>query len=250
MAKNSLAIIGKSPLAGELAELAREKGWKANLYPDARRVAAATPLVIDTLLGEEEKRQSLKKLDSVLPASSVVLTSSLGFPVSHIASWSKRPERVVGFATFYPLKEKKVVELTLGLKTEEKAAQQAEGFFRSLGKETVRVRDGAGLIFPRIVSLIINEASRSFDEGVAEAEEIDTAMRLGVNYPSGPLRWADRVGLDEVLAVLEGLQRETGDDRYRPAPLIKKMVMAGWLGEKSGRGFYLYDDKKEGKVKK
>jgi len=96
------------------------------------------------------------------------------------------------------------------------------------------------LIFARILSLIVNEAARSLDEGVAPAEEIDTAMRLGVNYPSGPLKWADRIGLDEVLAVLEGLQRETGDDRYRPAPLLTKMVLAGWLGEASGKGFYEY----------
>jgi 3-hydroxybutyryl-CoA dehydrogenase len=102
------------------------------------------------------------------------------------------------------------------------------------------VKDGPGLTFPRILSLIINEAARTLDEEVANAEEIDIAMRLGVNYPSGPLRWADHIGLDEVLAVLEGLHRDTGDDRYRPAPLLKKMVLAGWLGEQSGRGFYGY----------
>jgi 3-hydroxybutyryl-CoA dehydrogenase len=94
--------------------------------------------------------------------------------------------------------------------------------------------------------LIINEAARSLEEGVARAEEIDIAMRLGVNYPQGPLRWADQIGLEEVLAVLEGLERETGDDRYRPAPLLKKLVTAGFLGETSGRGFYSYY---EGQVK-
>ena len=98
-----------------------------------------------------------------------------------------------------------------------------------------------GLVFPRILSLIINEAARSLDEGVAAAEEIDTALRLGTNYPLGPLRWADQAGLDEVLTVLEGLQRETGDDRYRPSPLLKRMVLAGRLGESSGEGFYRYD---------
>ena len=108
------------------------------------------------------------------------------------------------------------------------------------------MKDTPGLTFPRILSLIINEAARSLEEGVASAEEIDVAMRLGVNYPQGPLQWADQIGLDEVLAVLEGLQRETGEDRYRPATLMKKLVIAGFLGETSGRGFYTY---KEGQVK-
>jgi 3-hydroxybutyryl-CoA dehydrogenase len=158
----------------------------------------------------------------------------------------KKPERIVGFATFFPLRERKLVELAPGLKSAESVMEQAEQFFQSLGKETVRVKDTPGLIFPRILSLIVNEAARSLEEGVAAAGEIDVAMRLGVNYPQGPLRWADQIGLDDVLAVLEGLEHETGDDRYRPAPLLKKLVTAGFLGETSGRGFYSY---REGQVK-
>jgi 3-hydroxybutyryl-CoA dehydrogenase len=129
-----------------------------------------------------------------------------------------------------------VIELSAGLKTQEQVVEAAQSFFAQLGKPTVRVREGAGLIFPRILSLIMNEAARALGERVADADEIDVAMRLGVNYPQGPLRWADQAGLDEVLAVLEGLQRETGDDRYRPAPLLKRMVQAGWFGERTGRG--------------
>jgi 3-hydroxybutyryl-CoA dehydrogenase len=144
------------------------------------------------------------------------------------------------------MKDRKLVELAAGLRTAEAALSQTQEIFKALGKETVRVKDAAGLTFPRIVSLIINEAARSLEEGVAKAAEIDVAMRLGVNYPQGPLRWADQIGLDEVLAVLEGLQRETGDERYRPAPLLKKLVIAGFLGETSGQGFYSYQ---EGQVK-
>ena len=203
--------------------------------------------MIDSETGAEDKKRALlQRLDASLPASSVIVTSCLRFSTTQMASWLKKPERVVGFATFYPLKDRRLIELAAGLRTAEPALEQAEQLFKALGKESVRVKDTPGLTFPRILSLIINEAARSLEEGVASAEEIDVAMRLGVNYPQGPLKWADQIGLDEVLAVLEGLQRETGDDRYRPAPLMKKLVIAGFLGEPSGRGFYTY---KEGQVK-
>ncbi len=246
MAQNSLAIIGKgSRLAEEIFQLCREEGFEAKLHSDTETISPSTSLVIETLVGPEAaKRKIIKDLDGKLPPSAIVLTSCLSYPVTEIASWSARPEKVVGFATFYPVKEKKVLELISGLKTEENALKEVEAFLLDLGKETVRAKDGAGAIFPRILSSIINEAARSLEEGVAQAEEIDIGMRLGTNYPLGPLRWADLIGLDEVLAVLQGLQRETGDDRYRPTPLLKKMVLAGWLGEASGKGFYNYGESK------
>jgi len=240
MAINSVIVLGKNRLAEEMVELCRAGGFETKMDPDATAPAVSAALAIETCSRDEvEKKQIIQRLDAESP-SAVLLTSCLGFSATRIASWTTKPERVVGFATFYPLKEKKVIELTSGLATQEQALQEAETFFRALGKEPVRVKDAPGLIFARILSLIINEAARSLDEGVAQAEEIDTAMRLGVNYPSGPLKWADRIGLDDVLAVLEGLQRETGDDRYRPASLLTKMVLAGRLGESSGRGFYEY----------
>jgi 3-hydroxybutyryl-CoA dehydrogenase len=246
MAPNSLAIVGiKSRLAEEIFDLSRGKGLKVKLHSDTETIAASTPLVIETVAGSgTEKKEIIKDLDAKLSSSAIVLTSCLGYPVTEIASWSARPEKIVGLATFYPIKEKKVLELVSGLKTGENALREVEAFFHGIGKDTVRVKDGAGAIFPRILCSIINEAARSLEEGVAQAEEIDVGMRLGTNYPMGPLRWADLIGLDEVLAVLEGLQRETGDDRYRPAPLLKKMVFAGWLGETSGRGFYSYGESK------
>jgi 3-hydroxybutyryl-CoA dehydrogenase len=243
MSENSLAIIGESRLAGELLDLSRASGFDALPFTNSNQDFSKTPLVIDTLAGGDQKRDLLTKLDDRLPASSMILTSCIGFATTEIASWTRTPERVVGFATFYPLREKKVIELAGGLRTEKGFLEKAEGFFHALGKEPARVKDLAGLVFPRILSLIINQAARILDEGVASAEEIDTAMRLGTNYPLGPLRWADLAGIDEVLAVLEGLLLETGDDRYRPAPVLRKMVQAGWLGEASGKGFYLYPTK-------
>jgi 3-hydroxybutyryl-CoA dehydrogenase len=240
MAKNSVIVVGKNRLAHEMLELCQAGGFEAKILPDAEAAAVSAALVVETCSGDEaKKKEIIQKLDAA-SSSAIILTSCLGFSATRIASWATRPERVVGFATFYPLKEKKVIELTSGLATQEQALQEAETLFRTLGKEPVRVKDAPGLIFARILSLIINEAARSVDEGAAPAEEIDTAMRLGVNYPSGPLKWADRIGLDDVLAVLEGLQRETGEDRYRPAPLLVKMVLSGRLGESAGKGFYEY----------
>lgn len=248
MAENSVAIIGTSRLAQELAALCQENGLGARLSAHPDDLAPITPVVVETFAQDlERKRGILKKLDDFLSPESLILTSCLGCSVTDLTAPLKRPGRVIGFATFYPIKDRKLIELAAGLRTADSAAQKAEEFFKRLGKETARVKDAAGLTFPRILSLIVSEAARALDEGVASAEEIDVAMRLGVNYPQGPLKWADQIGLDEVLAVLEGLHRETGDDRYRPAPLLRRLVTAGFLGEITGRGFYSYT---EGQVKK
>lgn len=247
MAKSNVAVFGSNRLAEEMLALCREKGVAATPLRDPAGLAATTNAVIDTESGDEDrKRALLQQLDATLPPSSLIITSCLRFGTTHMAAWVRNPERVVGYATFFPLKERKVIEVAGGLRTGESAMTQAKELFQSIGKDAVRVKDTPGLTFPRILSLIINEAARSLEEGVASAEEIDIALRLGVNYPQGPLRWADQIGLDDVLAVLEGLQRETGDDRYRPAALLKNLVIAGFLGEASGRGFYTYH---EGQVK-
>ena len=243
MSPSKIAILGTNRLADDWQRLAGDNGIACARYARTAEVDPATDVVVDTLTDAyEDKRRLLEELDAAAPGAAVVLSSCVRWSANAIACWSRRPERVVGFATFHPLARRNVIELARGLDTGDEAFRAAESLVRSVGKESAEVKDAPGLVFPRILSLIINEAARSLDEGIATAEEIDIALRLGTNYPQGPLRWADEIGLDEVLAVLEGLQEETGDDRYRPAPLLRKMVASGHLGESTGRGFYQHGE--------
>ena len=243
MSPSRVAILGGSRLAEDLHGLARDNGLNAARCARPDEVDPATEVVVDTLAhGSEEKRRLVQEIDAAAPGAALVLSSCIRWSTTTLASWSRRPERIVGFATFHPLTRRNVIELARGLDTGDDAMAAAGSLVERLGKESAVVKDAPGLVFPRILSLIINEAARSLDEGVATAEEIDIALRLGTNYPQGPLRWADEIGLDEVLAVLEGLLEETGDDRYRPAPLLRKMVASGRLGESTGRGFYRHGE--------
>lgn len=188
------------------------------------------------------KQELLLALSSYLPEDALILTSCLATSATQAASWTKRPERVVGFAVLPPVPDEGIIELSSALQTDESALVQAELLWRGLGQETIVVADGPGLVRARTVCCLINEAASLVMEGVASADDIDKAMRLGMNYPIGPLAWADIIGLDAVLGVMTGLFNEWGDDRYRPTPLLRRMVAAGMLGQKTGRGFFIYED--------
>jgi 3-hydroxybutyryl-CoA dehydrogenase len=188
------------------------------------------------------KQELLLTLSDHLPPDALILTSALATSATQAASWVARPERVVGFGVLPPMPDAGLVELAAALQTAEAALGQADLFWRGLGQEPVVVADGPGLVRARTVCCLINEAAGLLLEGVATAADIDQAMRLGTNYPHGPLAWADLVGLDAVLGVMSGLFAEWGEDRYRPSPLLRRMVAAGRLGRKTGQGFYSYPD--------
>ncbi len=147
----------------------------------------------------------------------------------------------VGFHALPPLEESKLVELTRSRDTSEAHCAQAAELFHSLGKEVASVGDAPGLVLGRIVCQLVNEAAFAVSEGVGSADDVDLAMRHGYNYPRGPLEWGDRIGLDHVLATLDGLREELGEERYRAAPLLRRMVAEGLLGESTGEGFFAYE---------
>jgi len=188
------------------------------------------------------KAEILSAMGDYLPKDTLILTSALATSVTMAASWVAHPERVVGFGVMPPVPDEGIVELAGGMQTVESALAQAELFWRGLGQETIVVADGPGLVRARTVCCLINEASSLLMEGVASADDIDKAMRLGMNYPIGPLAWADIIGLDAVLGVMTGLFEEWGDDRYRPTPLLRRMVATGMLGRKTWRGFFTYEE--------
>jgi 3-hydroxybutyryl-CoA dehydrogenase len=253
--RGKVLVAGEAPLANELARLLVPTGREVVVYPvagpgkvapgtdDAQLAVAArdAALAIDLVIWPFERKRSLvNALARHLPADAVLASLCTAQSTTEIASWSDQPTRVVGISLVPPLDDGKLVELAPGLTTATDATAAVEALFRAAGYDVARVRDDAGLVLGRILCLIINEAAAMLMEGVASARDIDTALKLGANYPRGPLEWADLMGVDFVYAVLRGLQEEQGEDRYRPAPLLRKMVLAGKLGRKSGSGFFDY----------
>lgn len=190
------------------------------------------------------KRELLATFNKVVSSDTLILTSVLTTSTTQAASWAENSGRVVGFGVLPPLglsgPTGDVVELACGVHTTDAALEEAAAFWQEMGLETAVVTDGPGLVRARIVCCLINEAASALMEGIATAADIDKAMQLGTNYPHGPLAWADQIGLDTVLGVMTGLFTEWGEDRYRPSPLLKRLVLAGKLGVKTGTGFYQY----------
>lgn len=187
------------------------------------------------------KQELLYALANAVSDESLMMTSAMATSTTQAAAWVSKPERVIGVGLISPLKGGDMVELAMALQSSRDSLDAAKEFCQSIDLVPVVVSDGAGLVRARIVGCLINEAVSALMERVASPEDIDLAMKLGTRYPFGPLEWADLIGLDTVLGIMNGLFNEWGEDRYRPAPLLRRMVAAGRLGRKSGRGFFVYD---------
>ncbi|MXX35464.1 MAG: 3-hydroxybutyryl-CoA dehydrogenase [Gemmatimonadetes bacterium] len=203
--------------------------------------AAHADLVIEAVPEHASlKREIFAELDGVTPPGTILASNTSSISITAIAAATGRPGQVIGMHFMNPVPVMKLVEVIRGLRTSDATTAAVMEVARALGKTPVEARDFPGFVSNRILMPMINEAVFALMEGVADAEGIDTVMKLGMNHPMGPLALADLIGLDTCLNILEVLHRELGDDRYRPCPLLRQYVAAGWLGRKSGRGFHRY----------
>jgi len=189
---------------------------------------------------EDLKLSIFRKLDEVVPEGNVLATNTSSISITRIASATKRPDKVVGMHFMNPVPLMKLVEVIRGLQTSQETFDATMDLSRRLAKDPVPANDYPGFVANRILMPMINEAVYALMEGVGKAEDIDAIMRMGANHPMGPLALADLIGLDTCLEVMNVLQEGLGDSKYRPCPLLRKHVEAGYLGKKAGRGFYVY----------
>lgn len=240
---------------GSIAKNMERQVRKGTMNEDQRaealaRIASSTSLeaVRDVAVAIEavsEDRQLkyrlFEELDELLPPGAILASNTSSISITALAARTDRPEAVIGMHFMNPVPVMSLVEIVRGLATAPETVQRTVDLARALGKTPVEVNDSPGFVSNRVLLPMINEAVYCLMEGVAQPEAIDTVMKLGMNHPMGPLALADLIGLDTCLAILEVLHDELGDDKYRPCPLLRRYVAAGWLGRKSGRGFYRYE---------
>ena len=223
-------------------DAAKQQAAEANLatFTSAREAKDVDVAIEAVTENEDLKRRIFLELDEVVRPGGILATNTSSIPITRIAAATKRPESVIGMHFMNPVPVMQLVELIRGAATSDETYTTIRTMAERMGKTTVVSKDYPGFIVNRILIPMLNEACFALMEGLGTAEDIDTAMKLGTNQPMGPLQLADFIGLDTVLYIAEVLHKGLGDSKYRPCPLLRQYVDAGWYGKKSGRGFYKY----------
>ncbi|MBM7618683.1 3-hydroxybutyryl-CoA dehydrogenase [Bacillus tianshenii] len=236
--KNLVRSVEKGRMTAEAKDEVLGRLTATTNLEDAKHVDIVIEAAVENM---DIKKKIFAQLDGIAPAHAILATNTSSLPITEIAAATNRPEKVIGMHFMNPVPVMKLVEIIRGLQTADEVYAAIEDMTKKLSKVPVEVNDFPGFVSNRVLMPMINEAIFTVYEGVATPEAIDEVMKLGMNHPMGPLTLADFIGLDTCLYIMETLHEGFGDDKYRPCPLLRKYVKAGWLGRKTGRGFYTYE---------
>ncbi len=234
------ASLGKFVEKGKIGQADMDKAL-ANIRTstDLKQAAKDADYVIEAVFERADiKLPVFQQLEEICPKNTILASNTSGIPIGLLASATKRPDKVIGMHFFSPVPMMRGLEVVKSLLTSEETVKVSLDFGKSIGKETVVVKDSPGFITNRIIPLVMNEGAKLLEENLASMEDIDKIVRLSFNWPMGPFELCDLVGIDVGVDLLEGIYQQTGWERYKPAPLLKRMVEIGYLGRKAGKGFY------------